>query len=163
MFKMAGDKLKAYDSDQGIPVGTVERDEYGRAYMWLKNVGAAAVAAKKTVVPTTHASFTVTLSTALAGAFGGVRPSGADSLPQNYYGWFIVRGLADFIFGDTANALTANDEHLVTDDDTDGGNVGKAANDAALSDKGFAYNQSGAVSTTDAAVIGAIYRNCWGV
>lgn len=162
MFKMAGDKLKAYDSDQGIPVGTVERDEYGRAYMWLKNVGSA-VAAKKCVHPTTHASFTVTLSTSLAGAFAGVRPSGADSLPQNYWGWFIVRGLADFIFGDTAQALTANDEILVCDDDTDGGNVGKAADDAALSLHGFAYNQSGAVSTTDAAVIGAIFRNCWGV
>ena len=158
-----GSELKVYDDAQGIPMGTVTRDSKGRAWIWLKNVGSAAVAATKTVVPTTHSGFTVTLSTALAGAFGGVRAKGADSMAQNKWGWFQVRGLAYFTFGDTAQALTANDEHLVTDDDTDGGNVGKAANDAASVAGGFARNQSGAVSATDAEVIAAIYENCWGV
>jgi hypothetical protein len=79
------------------------------------------------------------------------------------------------ILGASANALTADQEGIVLDDDADTGKVGKAVTttgatvnqttvEAALAGifGVFALNQGGALSATDAAVECQLIKNAWG-
>jgi DNA polymerase len=98
-----------------------------------------------------------------------------DDVAQNSAGWFQLSGNATLTLGASANALTANGEGIVLDDDADCGKVGKAVIttgatvnqstvEAALAGVNgvFALNQGGAISATDADVECQLIRNAWG-
>ncbi|MCZ7644352.1 MAG: hypothetical protein M5U26_03570 [Planctomycetota bacterium] len=172
-YMKAGSELLAFADDQGIPLGTVAVDELGRVWKWLKNAGAASIAAQKAAKLTSYTGYTVTLNTTLNQPFAGVRAVGADTLPQNYYGWFIVRGIATFTFGDSALAITAG-KRVVLDDDADGGNVGQQVVDITStvnetnvelvtdSMQGAFGRALESQSVTDGDVDVAILENVWG-
>ena len=158
-------------------VGTVYIDPAtGKKYIFLKQVGSTALAAKKAALVSDASAWEVTLAGAALAqrGFAGVRVSGATSLAQNEYGWFQISGNATFIFGDTARATVAG-EGVVIDDDTDLGNIGGVNLDvtnspsestieaALVSLHGVFGTAQAAVSTTDADVEVQIERNAWGV
>lgn len=156
-------------------VGTVWVDPAtGKKYIFAKQTGATAVAAKKAVKITDASAFEVQINATLnKRGFGGVRVSGATNLAQNEYGWLQIGGNATFIFGDSARATVAG-EGVVLDDDTDGGNIGgvdldvsSTVNETTVeasveSLHGVFGTAEAAVSTTDADVEVQIERNGWG-
>lgn len=159
------------------PLGTLYQDpKTGKKYKFLKNAGATAITAQMAAVISDASAFTVAVGNTLNNpAFAGCRVTGATSMAQNESGWFQISGNATLILGDTANALTANQEGIVIDDDTDCGKVGKAVittgatvnqstAEAALAGVNgvFALNQGGAISATDADVECQLIRNAWG-
>lgn len=148
----------------------------GKKYKFLKNAGATTITAQMAAVISDASAFTVAVGNTLNDpSFAGARVTGASDLPQNYAGWFQISGNATLILGNSANALTANQEGIVIDDDSDCGKVGKAVittggtvnqstTEAALAGVNgvFALNQGGAISATDADVECQLIRNAWG-
>jgi hypothetical protein len=148
----------------------------GKKYKFLKNAGATTITAQMAAVISDASAFTVAVNNTLnAPDFAGARVTGATDLAQNESGWFQISGNATLILGASANALTANQEGIVIDDDADCGKVGKAVittgatvnqttTEAALAGVNgvFALNQGGALSATDADVECQLIRNCWG-
>ena len=159
------------------PLGTSYQDpKTGKKYKFLKNAGATTITAGMAARLSDASAFTVATAAVLnAPDFAGSRVLLASDVAQNSAGWFQLSGNASLILGASANALTANQEGIVIDDDADCGKVGKAVittggtvnqstAEAALAGVNgvFALNQGGALSATDAAVECQLIRNAWG-
>jgi hypothetical protein len=159
------------------PLGTTYQDPAtGKKYKFLKNAGATTITAKMAAVISDASAFTVAVGNTLnAPDFAGSRVASASDLAQNSSGWFQISGNATLMLGLSANALTANQEGIVIDDDADCGKVGKAVittgatvnqttAEAALAGVNgvFALNQGGAISADSADVECQLIRNAWG-
>jgi hypothetical protein len=158
-------------------LGTLYQDPVnGKKYKFLKNAGATTITAKMAAVISDASAFTVAVGNTLNDpSFAGSRVASASDLAQNSAGWFQISGNATLMLGLSANALTANQEGIVIDDDADCGKVGKAVittggtvnqstAEAALAGVNgvFALNQGGAISADSADVECQLIRNAWG-
>lgn len=185
--KLAGDILAAYsDADATIigPGHEVETSDgiFGkRVWKLLKQVGATTVAGNAAkglcvvgslmVGANPIGSFQVALSATLgARNFAGLRHpypragilTAPDDLPQNTWGYFLVRGLGYAMLGNAAPALVAND-YVMNDDAAGGGRVGGVAAATLAETLGaFAYANAASGGVTDEAALINIFKNCWG-
>lgn len=167
-----------YSDGKTPPLGYVYAAADGKKYIFVKNTGATAIAAKKCAKVTSLANKEVQINATLAGnLFAGIRPSGADSLAQNEYGYLQIAGRTTGMFGDSARAIAAAGDSVVMDDDADGGNVGAHDEDVSAtvnettveattdSLKSIIGKANAAVNTTDADVDFTINpaANAWGI
>lgn len=185
--KQPGDILAAYTEADAALIGfgrVIETEDsfFGkRVWKLLKNTGATTVTAttaKGLIVCSSliigaapNASWAVALSTTLGNvAFAGLRSAvvrggnlvAPDDLPQNTWGYFLVRGLGYAMLGNAAPALVAN--ALVCNDDAAGGGrvMGVTATTAAEVAGAFATANAASGGVTDEAALINIFKNCYG-
>lgn len=159
LHQLMPNPIKAYPSDQGIPVGTVFQDPAtGKKYMWVKrSADTLATKVALTSLGTSRAAFEVKLPTAADQPFAGVRVASAESLDAtNPYGLVQIGGTADFISGDTS--VVADDYIAIH------GTAGKVkvAPTPAAAKYRFAIAEA-TQGSADSAVVAEIIENCWGV
>ena len=115
-------------------------------------------------------AFAVESNTTGAAIFGGLRQpyykgntlTAPEDLAQDEWGWFLVRGYALGMFGDSATALTAG-ARIQLDDDSDPGRVGgmTAASVAVLGET-FARAVAASAGVADEVVAMYVTDNPWG-
>lgn len=95
-----GQLIRAFATDQGLPLGTLGEDQYGNLYRWVKRssgtlaakLALVSLGAERLLAPTSGTP-TVKLPTAADQPFAGARISGAESLDATYpYGWVQIAG-----------------------------------------------------------------------
>jgi hypothetical protein len=145
----------------GVVVGTRYYDFARKGwFIFLMNNAATAITEKLVAVAlgTDKSSYYCALAAATASVMGfaGVRVSGADSLAQNYYGWFQCTGKATLVAG---SDTTTADERVTTSNQA-AGKVEACADTVAAHKASFGE----AVTTTASGdVVVMLDRNVWGI
>ena len=144
-------------------VGTVRTDAKGtKKYIFLKNAGASAIAAKIGAIATTtmKSSYFCTLASTTVASnenlFAGFRVSGATSMAQDEYGWFQISGSATV----TASSDTTTAEVGVCFSNQTAGTVEASADTAAGNRTQFGVAQT---TTASGDVVVSLTYNVWGV
>lgn len=166
---LPGSLTAAYTDTQYTTKGLLPRvgDTYhdqrsSKTYIFLKNTGSSAIAAKlcATSLTTSKAAFACELPAATNDLpFAGCRVSGATSLAQNEYGWFQIKGSATI----TADAAgTTAEKHCVTSNAT-AGNVETQSSTYAVAMGPATVFGIAQTTTTSGDVVVQLVGNVWGI